>query len=526
MDTIENYPYNIQSKVKWTVNISPSFYLEFMYDKDRKAYDCVFSERIIKKLKKVQASGFTYYYDSSVNNNTLVVASSISTVKVNEAKYSSQEVNRARRARELMEILFHPSDETMIRTLVHGTMLNCNVTPEDVRIAAKIYGRSVPFVMGRWKDLGVKRPLEVLVPKHTRKEQTVYADILAWREVSFLLFIIKPLKLLMVQWLPKGGNMNGILEVFDAMICSVKARCFAPSVAHVDPAKVLTGLTDKASITINTVGTGAHVADAEVEIKLLKEILRSSKAGLAFPVALRFVRSHMLGGVMFRNTMLRRGCTISPREDFTGVKFDIRLHARAKFMQYYLGYRNPKESNSNEKGGSACIFLRHTGNATGTVMMYDLITKSTFRCDRFTTEPMPELIVNMLRKFAEEDEPKELRKRPPAWMLARVMEQDEALEVDDIDNDPRIRALIAVPGARQQPRDPAHIDAEIHINDQAPQEATNEEQDVAATTASDNRVHETPQPEGSYPESSASGIPTVQEDEENSYESEDDVPGK
>ncbi len=149
MDTIENYPYKIQSKVKWIVNISPSFHLVFMYDKDRKAYGCVFSDQIIKMLKKIQASGFTYYYDSSVNNNTLVVASSISTVKANEAKYSRQEINRARRARELMEILYHPSDETMIRTLVHGTILNCNVIPEDIRIAAKIYGRSVPFVMGR-----------------------------------------------------------------------------------------------------------------------------------------------------------------------------------------------------------------------------------------------------------------------------------------------------------------------------------------------------------------------------------------
>jgi hypothetical protein len=366
MDTIENYPYRIDSKKTWTVDISPSFSLIFTYDKEHKAYGCVFSNDILKKLKKVQASGLAYYQDYRVNNNTLVKANSISTVPTNEARYSKREITRARRARELMEILYHPSDETMIRTLTHGTLLNCDVTPEDVRLAAKIYGRSTPFIMGRWKDRGPQRSSEILVPKLMDKEQLIYADILAWREVPFLLFIIKPLNILMVQWLPKGSNAEGILEIFEEMLTNVQARGFTPSIVHVDPASILTKLTDRTSIPINTVGTGAHVADAEVEIKLVKEILRSSEAGLPFPVAIRFVRSQMLGAVMYRNTMLRRNCTRSPREAFTGVKFDVRLHARAKFMEYCLGYRRPDKSNSNEKRASACIFMQHTGNASGT----------------------------------------------------------------------------------------------------------------------------------------------------------------
>ena len=162
--------------------------------------------------------------------------------------------------------------------------------------------------------------------------------------------------------------------------------------------------------------------------------------------------------------------------------------------------------------------MQHTGNASGTVVMYDLTTKSTFRCDRFTIEPKPELIMNMQRAFANEDEPKNLRKRPPA------AEHDKAQEVDDINNNPQIRALIAVPGARQLPKNPAHTDAEVHIGTYAPQKATNARQDVAATLASDNRVDNTPQPAGSYPKSTASSLPTVQEDEEDQYQSEDDIP--
>jgi hypothetical protein len=343
MDTIENYPYKIESKIRWLVEISPSLTLTFAYDKDHKAYGCVFTDPILKKLKNAQASGFAYYQDYFAQHDTLVKVNSISTVTTNEARYSRQEIARARRARELMAILYHPSDETMIRTLVNGTMLNCNVTPQDVRLAAKIYGRSAPFAMGRWKDSGPIRTSEVLVPKQTTKEQTIYADILAWREVPFLLFIIKPLNMLMVQWLPKGSNMDGMLVAFEAMIGSLQSRGFAPSMAHVDPESILTGLTDRTSIPINTVGTGAHVADAEVEIKLVKEILRSSEAGLPFPVALRFVRSHMLGAIMYRNTMLRRESTVSPREEFTGVKFDVKLHANCKHAKKISRRRRAKE---------------------------------------------------------------------------------------------------------------------------------------------------------------------------------------
>lgn len=55
----------------------------------------------------------------------------------------------------------------------------------------------------------------------------------------------------------------------------------------------------------------------------------------------------------------------------------------------------------------------------------------------------------MLRQFAEEDEPKNLRKCPVAWMLTRAVKHDEVYAVDNIDNDPNIRALIAIPHDRR-----------------------------------------------------------------------------
>jgi hypothetical protein len=74
----------------------------------------------------------------------------------------------------------------------------------------------------------------------------MYADILAWREVPFLQFIVKPLNMLMAPWLPKGSNTESILETFEAFIYNIKSRGFTPIIAHVDSASIITGLTDKA----------------------------------------------------------------------------------------------------------------------------------------------------------------------------------------------------------------------------------------------------------------------------------------
>lgn len=45
MATIENYPYKIESRKRWTADICPTLSLVFMYNKDHKAY--VFSNEVI-----------------------------------------------------------------------------------------------------------------------------------------------------------------------------------------------------------------------------------------------------------------------------------------------------------------------------------------------------------------------------------------------------------------------------------------------------------------------------------------------
>jgi hypothetical protein len=106
-----NFPNTIISRDNWIVSVSPNFDLVFKYDPLHKAYGCVFSNHILNKLRSVHASGDCYYKDYHAMNHTKLMTANLVTVAINEAKYTSSQLKRARKARELMARLYHPSDE-------------------------------------------------------------------------------------------------------------------------------------------------------------------------------------------------------------------------------------------------------------------------------------------------------------------------------------------------------------------------------------------------------------------------------
>ena len=116
--------------------------------------------------------------------------------------------------------------------------------------------------------------------------------------------------------------------------------------------------------------------------------------------------------------------------------------------------------NNEETRVAASICFMHIGNATDTVIMYDLVTRVALRCDRFTVEPMPNTTVRTLRTLANSDKPRNLRKRPPAWMLGA----NDMIDVPKFDDDNGIRKTMQVPNQRVEPNMPAEIDADARMD--------------------------------------------------------------
>lgn len=232
-----------------------------------------------------------------------------------------------------MRKMYHPSDAGLVRTINSGVMTNCDVTGKDVVLATDIWGKDVASIKGKTKDKGPADDRRMFVPVMERKEQTVYADVFHWRKVSFLLFIVKPLKLLLIQWLPKQDLKHTTIAI-NALGNKLAGRGFSITEIIVDPGKELTNLNGRVRYKISTVNARTHVADAEVEIRTIKERMRCTETRLPFKLPRRCVRFLADGVVGAYNTTLRAGETVSPRELFTGIKFDYARDLKFEFGQY------------------------------------------------------------------------------------------------------------------------------------------------------------------------------------------------
>lgn len=226
----------------------------------------------------------------------------------------------------------------------------------------------------------------------------------------------------MCRHIPKGADKAKAADVGEqikAMRAKVQSRGFVVDKIVVDGDSILASHRDVIPF-LEVVGSKSHVAEVEVEIRVVKERCRAMEASLSVPVPLRLVPWLVYGAVAARNMVQRPRQTMCPREAFTGVKVDFERDVRAKFFDYIIATRIPDDKNGEEPRTAAAIYLISTLNAKGSVYAYDLVTERVFTCDHFRIKFMPELAVAKLLHLWERDEPQSRRKRKAAWKLLRA----------------------------------------------------------------------------------------------------------
>ena len=82
-----------------------------------------------------------------------------------ERSFSTNEVRRAKHARNLMRQLGYPSIRDMIKMIVKGWMINIPVTVQDIVRAEKIYGPDVASLKGKTVKRKPREQPKVYVPR-------------------------------------------------------------------------------------------------------------------------------------------------------------------------------------------------------------------------------------------------------------------------------------------------------------------------------------------------------------------------
>lgn len=382
--------------VSWTVHIAADFDLVFVRDSFTKMYSCEFTDDILERL--------------TASERAYVSAKPV-TVRELESRYSKREVDRAKEAASLAHRLYDPATSTLVRLVTGGNLLNCGVTGADVVLANTIYGNA-NYHKGRDTFPGPVASSNVLVPTTKRKEQTVYTDIFFWRQMPFILFIAKPLMLLLAQYIGGPQNTSAMKQAFLQLAGKMVSRGFTLQFVADGQSSIAT-LCDKIPHHVDIVGAGSHVADAEVEIRRVKEKLRSAEARVPWRIPRRFIRWLTYGAVAVTNMFNRSNSGTCPRTEFTGVKLDYKRDLRSEFGEYCEVNVAPGSTAGNgEKDRSAsAISLCGTGNERGSWWFFDLLTLEPFSADKWTVLPTPDLVIERINYIYDLDEVAFLKKK-------------------------------------------------------------------------------------------------------------------
>ena len=91
---------------------------------------------------------------------------------------------------------------------------------------------------------GPSSDTNVYVPIDDRREQTVYADIFYWHSMAFIIFVVKPIHMLMTKHIT-AKDIASLQGPVQHMINLIVAQGFTVSKIWTDPERVLAALKAK-----------------------------------------------------------------------------------------------------------------------------------------------------------------------------------------------------------------------------------------------------------------------------------------
>jgi hypothetical protein len=331
----------------------------------------------------------------------------IHTVAENKNDFSVREVRQAEGAVQLAARLGHMTPAAVIATL-NGGLLNCDITPSDVRNGQAIFGKdSVASLKGRTKKR-VSFPLSRdVAPRVVQEQQTLSVDIMFVDSLAFLIGVLSPLELCLGVFL-RDRNTSTIAKGLRSFIGTANSRNFDVVRLHSDREGGVGALRDELALTegllVDLTGPGQHAPTVERMNQTVKQRVRAHQ----FSVAWVMNRALLIGCVMFSIWCinLQRSATsvdpASPHEKFSGVKLDFARDLRCEYGEYCQA-TVPETNNTMAARTVGCICMGSAGNLTGSVRMYNIETGSVFVRDQFTLLPTPDHVVAILTASARKD---------------------------------------------------------------------------------------------------------------------------
>jgi hypothetical protein len=375
------------------------------YDDDEDHYTVLTASREWRFTRKLHTDGSKSRYYVRDMADELSPDVFVATIEDNLRRVTKREVTKATNAVVLRTRLGHISTKGLIDVL-QGGVNNCAVTTTDVRLSEAVYGKSPAALKGKTKKQAGAVAISVVAGarRETQVQQTLSVDIMFVKQLVFLIGVLTPLGLGLVQNL-KDRSTPCVGAALRGMIQYAKSRHFDISELKTDGEGAVAAIMPELlgmGIIVNPAGPGQHVPVVERMIQTIKSTVRSFEHALPYVMP----RTMLIYCVLYavRSTNFRPNSMsmdkISPYEQFTGLKLDAKRDLRCGFGDYVQA-TVPVTDNSMSPRTQGCICLLPTGNSTGSVKMWCLETDSVITRDQFTILPMTSELCRYITVLAE-----------------------------------------------------------------------------------------------------------------------------
>jgi hypothetical protein len=351
-----------------------------------------------------------YYYQPTTSTQTSLVQ----TVEDNMAFYTSRQIERAKRARDLLHTLGCPSIADLKKIIKMNSIKDCPVTLDDINLAENIYGPDVASLKGKStrprptpvvSDI-IEVPDELIAAQH---EIDLCIDTFFVNSLAFLATISRRIKYRTCDFI-KSRKVSDYRSVLAKVITKYLEAGFTIKCIYADNEyePVLKHFKENPPYTnYNLTSANEHVPEAERNIRVIKERIRATFHSLPFrAIPALFIKelasesTHKLNFFPPANGI---SPYYSPRDILSRQRLDYKKHCSIPQFSYVQAYEETNPKNSQQARSLDCIYLRPASNIQGGHVVYHLATKSPIRRHKVTIIPITTSVIEAVERQAKAD---------------------------------------------------------------------------------------------------------------------------
>ena len=356
------------------------------------------------KQVKFHLNGGLYSYKPTMNTNHKKVTF-VQSVADNEKHFTDRQIKRAKKARELLDVLGSPSVADLKAVIKMNAIKNNPVTLEDVDIATKVYGPDIASLKGkttrRSPEQAVSDQVEIppeLIATHQRVELCI--DGMKVNEVDFLTTISKRIKYRTAAMV-SSTKMKSYKPVLDKVIGMYNKAGFHVAIIHCD--NEFRPLIEKyendpnCDIVGNYSAAHAHQPDAERNNRVIKERVRATFHRMPYKVLPKgLLVALVMESAKKLNFFPAKGGVskyLSPRMILHQQNLDYNKHCKIPLGSYVQALAGHDPTNTQRSRTIDAIYIRFLGNQQGGHEVLNILSGRLITRHQVTEVPITDAVI-------------------------------------------------------------------------------------------------------------------------------------